>query len=146
MRSIVLAAAAVLAFSSQVPVMASECPTVVTAAALSAHAGASVTACKQEREHGATRYEVKLATGTGPIELDVSPEGKILLTEESVAVADVPRAVLAAFDAKHAGAQPTRAEKQTAGDGKVTYEIAFSVGSKKKESTFTAEGVLLEEE
>ena len=128
-------------------VSAADCPSAVTAAALKAHAGATVQACKQEKEHGKTQYEVKLGSIDGKqVELDVSPEGNILLTEEYIAIGDVPPAVMTAFSGKYSGAKPTRAEKQTAADGKVTYEIAFVVGTKKKEATFAADGGFIEEE
>ena len=58
----------------------------------------------------------------------------------------VPPEVMNAFQGKYAGATPTRAEKQTAADGKVSYELAFSAGGKKKEVTFTSEGGFVEEE
>lgn len=128
-------------------VAAGDCPVAVSTAARKAHPGATVQACKQEHENGTTQYEVKLdGKGGERIELDVSPEGNILLTEEVVSLATVPPAVVSALQSKYAGAAPKRAEKQTAADGKVTYELAFSAGGKKKEATFTADGTFVEEE
>ena len=80
------------------------------------------------------------------LELDVDPAGAILFTEESVAVSSVPQVVIAALGAKYTAAKPTRAEKQTAADGTISYELAFTTGGKKKESTFKADGSLVEEE
>jgi hypothetical protein len=51
-----------------------------------------------------------------------------------------------AFAAKYGAAKPTRAEMQTAADGKVTYELAFAAGTKKKEATFGSDGAFVEEE
>ena len=137
-----LGSAMVLALAA--PAAASPCPAVVTDAALHAHAGGVVKACKQETEHGKLQYEVKLALKDGkPIEIDVDPDGTILVTEEYVELAAVPAAVMTAFAAKYPAARATKAEKQTASDGKVTYELAFGA---KKEATFTADGAPVAEE
>jgi ApbE superfamily uncharacterized protein (UPF0280 family) len=126
---------------------AGTCPSAVTAAVHKAHADAAVTSCKQEHEKGKSEFEVKLATAGGQtMDLDVSPDGTILLTEEPVALSAVPAEVMNALGSKYAGAKPTRAEKQTAADGTVTYEIAFAAGMKKKEATFGADGTFVEEE
>jgi hypothetical protein len=136
-----------MAWTLAVPALAKECPPAVTAAVLKAHAGATITACRQEVEDGKTQYEVKI-TGKDArrIDCDVSPDGQILLTEEYLDVKDVPAAVMTAFAAKYAGAQATAAEKQTTADGKVTYEIAFGSGDAKKSATFDAAGKFVEEE
>src|SRR5262249_45820360 len=103
--------------------------------------------CKEEREDGKVEYTVKLTTKDGRnLEIDISPEGRILLTEEVVDVKTLPTAVTKAFAAKYPTAKPTRAEKQTHEDGKVTYEIAFGSGKGKKEATFGEDGSLIEEE
>jgi uncharacterized membrane protein YkoI len=103
--------------------------------------------CKQETEDGKLQYEVKITLKDGKrMELDVDPAGKILLTEEYVELAAVPAAVMSTLATKFPGAKATRAEKQTASDGKVTYEIAFGAGEAKKEATFTADGAMVEED
>ena len=131
----------------QLPGTAADCPGAVTAAVQKAHPGATVSSCKKEDEHGKQQYEVKLMAKDGQkLELDVDPAGAILLTEESVAVSSVPQVVIAALGAKYTAAKPTRAEKQTAADGTISYELAFTTGGKKKESTFKADGSLVEEE
>jgi hypothetical protein len=140
-------AVAVITVASVVPLFAADCPPAVTAAVQKAHAGATIASCKQEQEKGKTQFEVKLAASTGKgIELDVSPDGTILLTEQYVALGDVPPAVMKAFAAKYGPAKPTKAEMQTAADGTITYEFAFAAGTKKKEATFGADGSFVEEE
>jgi hypothetical protein len=90
---------------------AGTCPSAVTAAVHKAHADAAVTSCKQEHEKGKSEFEVKLATAGGQtMELDVSPDGTILLTEEPVALSAVPAEVMNALGSKYAGAKPTRAD------------------------------------
>ncbi len=123
------------------PASASPCPVNVTDAVLHAHAGAVVDACKQGTEDGKLLYEVKITLKGGKrAEVDVDPGGTILLTEESVGLAAVPPAVMTAFAAKFPGAKATKAEKQTASDGSVTYELAFGADAAEKEATFTADG------
>lgn len=142
-----LAMAVILRASASLVSAASECPPAVKAAAMKAHPDATVSACKEETEHGKTQYEVKLTGKAGQkLELDVAPDGSILLTEEYVDLNSVPPTVISAFHGKYAGATPTRAEKQTTADGKVSYELAFSAGGKKKEATFTSDGTFVEEE
>ena len=147
MRLHIVAAATAIALSFLVPLTAAECPPAVSAAVQKAHAGAAIASCKQAKERGRTQFEVKLVAMDGKrMSLDVSPDGTILLTEQSVAVSDVPPAVMTAFAAKYGAAKPTRAEMQTAADGKITYEIAFAAGTKKKEATFASDGAFVEEE
>lgn len=142
-----IAAASAIVLLSVVSTVAAECPPAVTAAVLKAHAGASIASCKNEQEDGKTQFEVKLASMTGKgISLDVTPDGSILMTEQSIAVSDVPPVVMKAFAAKYQATKPTRAEMQTSGDGKVTYELAFRARKSNKEATFTAEGKFTEEE
>ncbi len=146
-RYAVLTMALVLAVAMWVPAVAGDCPAGVTAAAMKAHPDAKIDGCKKETEEGKVQYSVKLTGNAGEkLELDVSPEGQILLTEEPVAVNTLPPAVLQGLKAKHPDAKPERAVRQTGADGKVTYEIAFHVGKEKKEDTFDANGAFVEEE
>jgi uncharacterized membrane protein YkoI len=106
-----------------------------------------MSSCKEEKEDGKVQYEVKLKTAEGKkLSLDVAPEGAILLTEEKVAVASVPPAVSAAFAARYPKATAKAAEKQTKPDGKVSYELAFKAGGKKKEATFDENGTFASDE
>jgi hypothetical protein len=147
MRLILDTLGAVTALALAVPALASPCPANVTDAVLPAHAGAVVNECKQETEGGKLQYEVKITLKDGKrMAFDVDPAGTILLTEEYVELAAVPPAVMTAFTAKFPGAKATKAEKQTASDGKVTYEIRFGAVAAKKEATFTADGAMVEEE
>jgi opacity protein-like surface antigen len=145
MHNVVMACAVLL--SAVASAAASDCPPAVAAAVQKAHAGVAIASCKQEKENGKTEFEVKLVATEGKrIELDVSPDGTILMTEQSVAVGDVPPAVMTAFAAKYGATAPARAEMQTSAEGKVTYELAFAAGAKKKEATFASDGSFVEEE
>ncbi|HEV3075805.1 MAG TPA: PepSY-like domain-containing protein [Thermoanaerobaculia bacterium] len=124
------------------------CPAAVKDAALKAYPSAKVTACKEEKEKGKVQYEVKLETKEAKkLELDISPEGAVLLTEETAALDLVPQAVTAAFAAKYPKMKATRAAKQTRPDGTITYELAWrDAQGKRHEATFKDDGTFVEEE
>ena len=124
------------------------CPDVVKSSVDKAYPGSTIGSCKHETEDGHEQFEVKLTRKDGgAMELDVSPGGAILQTEEVVALSDVPEVVTKAFTAKYPKAKATRAEKETHADGGVFYELAFSGDKgKKKEATFAADGKFVEEE
>jgi hypothetical protein len=126
---------------------AAACPPAVTDAVLKAHPGATVGSCEREEEKGKTQFEVRLSAKDGKrVEVDVTPEGKILATEETVPLADLPPAVAKAFAAKYGSEAPSRAVMETSAEGRVTYELRFAANGKKKEATFAADGGFLEEE
>jgi hypothetical protein len=145
MQFVVIASAVLL--SAVASSAASDCPPAVAAAVQKAHAGVAIASCKQEKENGTAEFEVKLVETAGKrIELDVAPDGTILMTEQSVAVGDVPAAVMKAFAAKYGATAPARAEMQTSAEGTITYELAFPAGTKNKEATFALDGSFVEEE
>src|SRR5260370_26579681 len=124
------------------------CPAAVKNAALKAYPAAKVTSCKEEKEKGKVQYEVKLETKDAKqLELDISPEGAVLLTEEPAALDSVPKAVTAAFAARYPKMKATRAAKQTRPDGTITYELAWrDAKGKRHEATFKDDGAFVEEE
>lgn len=123
------------------------CPSVVTNAIHKAFPNAAVSTCKAEREHGQDQFEVKLTKADGSkAEVDVSTDGKILQTEEKIAVDQVPAAVSKAFSAKYTKAKIDGAEKQTPAKGAATYELTFATDKGRKEATFREDGTFVEEE
>ncbi len=58
----------------------------------------------------------------------------------------MPAAVTKAFTARYAKAKLTGAERQTPTGGAPSYELAFAVGSARKEATFRQDGTFVEEE
>jgi hypothetical protein len=147
-RLFIAVVTASLAFT--VPALAGDttsCPSAVKTAIDKAFAKSSIGSCKAEREDGHDQFEVKLTKADGTkVEVDVSPDGKILETEEKIDVAKVPAPVVKAFAAKYPKAKAERAEKQTSSKGAVTYELAFTSESGRKEATFTEGGKFVEEE
>jgi len=123
------------------------CPRPVGAAVARALPGATIAACKPEREHGQDRFEVRVVKPDGGrLELDVAPDGKILQIEEPIAVDQLPAAVRKAFAARYPRARIERAEKQTPTGGAPSYELAFRVGDTRKEATFRGDGAFVEQE
>lgn len=107
----------------------------------------TITRCKAEREHGRDQFEVKLSKADGAkIEVDVSPDGKILQVEEKISVDKVPAAVTKAFGQRYPKAKLDAAEKQTPSEGAPTYELEFTTDKGRKEATFTEDGKFVEEE
>jgi hypothetical protein len=143
-----LAIALLLTAPGSLAAATAACPAAVKEAALKAYPAAKVTACKEEKYQGKVQYEVKLETKEGKrLELDVSPEGAILLTEEPAALDSVPKAVTAAFAAKYPKMKVASALKQTKPDGTLTYELAWKdAKGKRHEATFKDDGTFVEEE
>jgi hypothetical protein len=139
--------AALVALVSGAGVAHADCPKPVTDAVAKAYPKSTVTACKAEKEHGRDQFETKVTKADGgQIELDVSPDGKILQVEEVVALDKVPGVVMKAFAAKYPKAKPTRAEKQTNDKQAVSYEIGFEVDGAKHAASFDSAGKFVEEE
>ncbi|MEO6777227.1 MAG: PepSY-like domain-containing protein [Kofleriaceae bacterium] len=143
--TLLLVSALVLPLAAAAP--PPSCPAAVTGAIAKQFPKATVQRCKAEREDGHDQFEVKLTKADGgKLEVDVSPAGAILQTEEVVGLDQVPAAVMKAFAAKYPKAKPTRAEKQTPATGKASYELAFQTDGKRKEATFAEDGRFVEEE
>ena len=119
----------------------------VKAAVVKAFPDSTINKCKAENDHGKNIVEVKLTRKDGSkVEVDVGEGGKILQTEEKIAIDKVPAPVMKAFTAKYPKAKTTGAEKQS-GEKSTSYEIAFTVdGGGKKEATFSEDGKFVEEE
>lgn len=125
----------------------SGCPAPVKASAQKEYPGSKVSSCKKENEKGRIQYEVKLESkDKRKVELDIDPQGALLLTEEIVPLDSVPKEVIAAFEAKYPKTKPRTAEKQTKADGKITYELGFMEKGKAHEVTFDHEGTFVEVE
>jgi len=138
-RRVVALAIGCIAF----PGWAATCPDKAGAAAVQAHPGGKIVSCKPAKEDGRSFYEIKLTLANDQrIELDVTDEGEILVTEEEIPPADVPEAVRAAFTAKYPGATIAKATKESAADGQVSYELRFG----QREATFSSDGTFREVE
>lgn len=124
-----------------------DCPAAVKAAVEKAYPEAKIVLCEEEKEEGKIEYAVEIETKDGrKIELDVTAEGKILATEEEIALSALPAAVAKAFQAKYPKAKPFEATRRTRAGGKVFYEVYFEIGEEEKEATFAEDGTFVEED
>ena len=123
------------------------CTAIVKDAITKAFPDSTIDTCKAETEHGKQQVEVKLTRKDGgKVEVDVAADGKILQTEEKIAMDKVPAVVMKAFSARYPKAKASGAEKQSA-EKATSYEIAFSIdGGARKEATFADDGKFIEEE
>jgi uncharacterized membrane protein YkoI len=129
-----------------VSVASADCPKAVTDAVAKAFPKSTIKACKAEHEHGRDQFEAKITKADGSkVEIDLAPDGKILQVEQTIALDQVPAAVMKAFASKYPHGKATRAEKQT-GDKITTYEIGFDLDHQRKEATFDETGKFVEEE
>jgi hypothetical protein len=120
------------------------CPTSITDAAIKALPGSKLDTCKQHGDH----FAVHLVKKDGSkAEVELSTKGDIREIEEVVALTTVPAAVTKAFAARYPKLAATRAEKNTAADKSVTFELAAEVAKDNKtEASFKDDGTFLEEE
>lgn len=122
---------------------ATACPPNIAAAVATAYPDAPQKGCKAEHEDGKDIYEVVvIRTGGSEAEVELSPDGTILQTEEVISVVALPGTVATAFATRYPGQRPTRVEKIGIPNQPPRYEIAFGT----KEATFSEAGELIEEE
>lgn len=142
-RALCVLFGAVLASVPAIAVADTACPAAVTDAAKKAYPDAKLTKCIAE---GAA-FEVKMRKKDKTVvELDISAQGAIELTEEVVPVSTVPAAVTKAFSAKYPKATILKAERQTKADKSSSFEVKFKSGKGYKEATFKEDGTFVEEE
>ena len=136
---------AAAALTATLPVYADECPASVLAGVQKSHKGAKTTECLHETDDGDSYYVVSIQTAAGKkLELDMSPDGKIIETVEYITAAEVPAAVTKGLEAKYPGAKITEVDRVTDQDGEVTFDIEFTAGGKTQEVTLTTTGEVYE--
>jgi hypothetical protein len=64
-----------------------------------------ISAASKETENGKVAYEITLKDKGLQVEVTVTPEGTLLTIEREIHAKNLPKAVKAAFDAKHANAK-----------------------------------------
>jgi uncharacterized membrane protein YkoI len=108
--------------------------------------GAELVSAEKEKEDGKLVYEINLKHKGQKIEVTLTPEGKIVSIEKTIAIKDLPKAVADAVEAKYPKAAIKTAEEVTQGD-KVNYEVNLVTADKKKvEVLLDATGKILKEE
>jgi uncharacterized membrane protein YkoI len=126
-------------------------PKVVLDAVKARFADAKVTKAETETEEGKTIYEIAITHKGQKIEVEVSPEGKILEYEKQIDPKDMPKAAGDALQGKYPQASYKRVEevtKVTDGEEKLAYyEVLLVTTEKKKyEVLVTPEGKITKEE
>ena len=97
----------------------------------------------KEVEDGKTMYEAETRVNGKTRDVTIDAEGKIVMTEEEVAIDSIPAPARAAIEKESAGGKITLVEKVTKGSD-VKYEAALTPKSgKKKEVSFSADGSLV---
>jgi uncharacterized membrane protein YkoI len=107
---------------------------------------AKLVSAEKEKEDGKVVYEINIKDGGKTVEVTVTPEGKIVSVEKTIAEKDLPEAVTEAFKKKYPGATVKLVEEVTKGD-KVYFELQILTKDKKKlEVEFDPKGKFLKEE
>lgn len=108
------------------------------------HAYPKVAVKKYERItwHKKVWYEIEYMEGSVKHEVKYTAKGKLVGTEEAIALKDLPEAVTKAVAAKYSGAKVLRAEKETR-DGVVRYEVKLQTKGKKKEVHISEKGEVI---
>ncbi len=136
-------------FADEKPVKEADVPKPVIDAVKKEHPNASLKRFAQETEKGEVAYEVTLEDGKRRIEMLLSPAGKILEEEETVALEAVPEAVKKALAAsKYAKATVKRVEKVVKEQKEDTtcFEFLLTEGDMRYEVVFDRGGKIVEEE
>ena len=107
---------------------------------------AELVSAQTEKEDGKLVYEINLKHKGHKIEVSVTPKGKIVSIEKTIAIKDLPKAVSEAVEAKYPKATIKVAEEVTEGE-KVSYEIQLVTADKKKiEVVLDSTGKIVKEE
>ena len=98
-----------------------------------------------EKEEGKHFYKVEYKKDGREFELQVDDDGKVLETEEILAMEDLPSAVLETVKAESAGGEIKELALETE-DGKTFYEVEFEKDGKEHEVKIAEDGSVLERE
>ncbi len=96
-----------------------------------------------ETENGKKYYEIESTEGTTRRDLLYTPEGKVYEIEETADPASLPANLKNTVAKEYPKGKITKAEKVTAQDSTVTYEVQIKSGKKTKAVSFDASGDLL---
>jgi hypothetical protein len=129
---------------------ASDVPKPVLDSVARKYPGAKQLRYERETEEGKTIYEIQVLAGGHKIDVDVTPDGRIVEEEEEIDFAAAPEAVKKSLVAspKYGKWSVKRAEKITHADRPTTpdYELLVARGKDLAELVFAADGKLLKTE
>lgn len=108
--------------------------------------GAKMIGAQTEKADGKTLYEINLKDKGQSVDVSVTPEGKIVSIEKTIAAKDLPRPVKKAINGKYPKAEYKRIEEITE-DGKTSYEVLLvTVDKKKIEVMLDRDGKIVKQE
>ncbi|HTU23637.1 MAG TPA: PepSY-like domain-containing protein [Gemmataceae bacterium] len=91
---------------------------------------AKLVSAQKENENGKLAYEINLKHKGAKIEVTVTPDGKIVSVEKTIAVKALPKPVTEAVNRKYPRAKYMSVEEVSA-DGKTSYEVLIATAEKK---------------
>ena len=122
-------------------------PKAVVEAVKAKFAGATLVSAEKEKEDGKTVYEVNIKHKGHTIEVSVTPEGKIVSVEKTIAAKDLPEAVAAALKKKYPKATVKKVEELSKDDKVTGYEVLLvAPGKKPVEVVFDPSGKITKTE
>ena len=140
MRYLLLFALAATVFAGEKKVKMKDLPAPVRKTVEDLSKSSTIVGLAREVEDGKTLYEAETKVNGKTRDLTIDAEGKIVMTEDEVAIDSIPAAARAAIEKEAAGGKITLVEKVTKGSD-VKYEAAITPKSgKKKEVSFSADG------
>lgn len=108
--------------------------------------GAELVSAQTEKGDGKLLYEINLKDKGHSVDVSVTPEGKIVSIERTIAVKDLPRPVVEAINSKYPKAEYKGIEEITE-DGKTNYEVLLATADKKTiEVVLDRDGKIIKEE
>jgi hypothetical protein len=155
MRKLVWGAATVLmllaisatVWADEEKVPLDQLPKEVTKAVKKKFPKAELVAATKEDMDGKPVYEVNIKAEDTTIDVTVTPDGKIVLIEKTIAAKDLPKKIAEALEAKYPKAKYQTIEEIIKDDKIEKYEILLVTADKKTlEVTFDPKGKFLDEE
>ena len=121
-------------------------PRAVLRAVKDKYKGAELVSASTEKDEGKLIYEIVIKHEGHSIDVSVTPDGKIVSSEKTIAVKDLPKEVSEALDSKYARAKIKRVEEIAEGE-KVSYEVLLvTADNQTVEVVFDPKGKVVKEE
>lgn len=106
---------------------------------------AELVGAQTEKEDDKLLYEINLKDKGQSVDVTVTPDGKIVTIEKTIAAKDLPRPVAEAIKSKYPKAEHKRVEEIKEGE-KTTYEVLLVTEKKTIEVVLDPEGKIVKEE
>ena len=100
---------------------------------------ATIKNCVKDSDNGKVEYEFSSDEGKTHRDVSFDGDGKLMVSEETIAVGDIPEPVHAAVNKKYPGDTVTSAEKVTRADS-VRFELRVKHKGKRVEAVFDPDG------